>query len=221
MAFRFNNASSDRVVMTDNAVFTFPDADWTVAGWVKCTSRSGTGNQRIFSYMSGATKYFIVDVGDPSSGFVPDDIQAQFKDDDGTIITAASSSNPFASNTSWTHVLVRRSGTDLAVYINGTNIANQSNAGFDGLDAGDWKWGNNQYDSAAWKGDMAEWAKWDRLLNSAEIAGLVAGYAPSCYPDSLKFYIPMIRDYTEIKAGVTVTNNGSTVVEHPRIIYCS
>lgn len=220
MAFRFDSASSNRIIMADNAAFTFLDADWTVGGLVRCTSRSGTVTRRILSYMTGTTKYFIVDVGDPSAGVIPDDIQAQFKDDDGTVITATSTSNPFASNTSWTHVCITRSGTTMTIYINGSSVASGSNAGFDALDAGDWKWGNNQYDANAWQGDMAEWGKWDRLLSSAEIAGLVAGYSPACYPDSLKFYIPMIRNYNEIKIGTTVTNNGTTVVEHPRIIYC-
>jgi hypothetical protein len=66
---------------------------------------------------------------------------------------------------------------------------------------------------------MAEWAKWDRALTSDEIDALAKGFAPEFFKDSLAWYVPMIREYDERMVPLTVTNNSSTVTDHPPIIY--
>jgi hypothetical protein len=68
-------------------------------------------------------------------------------------------------------------------------------------------------------GDMAEWAKWDRTLIDTERAALASGFSPLFFPRELKWYVPMIRPYVELKEGLTVTNDGSTIGAHPAIIY--
>jgi hypothetical protein len=66
---------------------------------------------------------------------------------------------------------------------------------------------------------MAEWAKWDRALIDTERAALALGFSPLFFPRELKWYLPMVRPYVELKEGLTVTNDGSTIGAHPPIIY--
>lgn len=199
---------------------TLPDGDWSMGGFLKFSTRSGTLRRYIIKGGIGYSSSFFVRISD-DAGPDADDVNIAFLDDDGTTIGASSTSNPFASNLSWTHLLIQRSGTTITVYVNGSSVASGSNANFDAITPNDWiQFGNEQYFSAGFRGALAEWAKWDRALSSAEIDGLVQGYAPSCYPNSLMWYVRMIRDYNEIRAGITVDNEGSVVTEHPRMIYC-
>ncbi|GEM_PF-2185753 len=218
MAWNFDGG--DAAWLENVGAVTLPDGDWAMGGLIKFSTRVGTLRRYIIKGGSGYTSSFFVRIGD-DGGPDADDVNIAFLDDDGTVINASSTGNPFASNTSWTHLLLQRSGTTITVYVNGSSVASVSNASFDALAPNDWiQFGNEQYFSNGFRGDLAEWAKWDRTLSSAEIAGLVQGYAPSCYPNSLMWYVPMIRDYNEIRNGIEVDNDGSTVTEHPRMIYC-
>jgi len=219
VAFNFTDNCS--ILLADNAALTFPDGDWAIGGYVKFSSRTGSTARNLFLWGSGYSNKFEVRVGDASHASFPDDINLTFLDGDGTTISFSTGSNEFGSNTSWTHILIERTGTTIAVYKNGEITGSGGNANLDALDAGaSFRLGNNAYDTGDFLGDMAEWAKWDRALSAAEKAGLAAGYAPSCYPNSLMWYVPMIRDYVELVKGIAVTNNGTTVSAHPRIIYC-
>lgn len=220
MAFLFD--SSDNITLADNAALTFPDADWAIGGWVKFSSRTGTTARNLWTWGSGYSSHTQLRVGDASHASFPDDINLFFIDDDGTNIAFSTGANEFQSNTAWTHILVERTGTTIAIYKNGTQTGSGSNASLDALNAGaSFKLGNNAYNNGTFLGDMAEWAKWDRALTTAEKAGLAAGYAPSCYPNSLMWYVPMIGNYVELVKGIAVTNSGTTVSAHPRIIYCN
>ena len=68
-------------------------------------------------------------------------------------------------------------------------------------------------------GYLAECARWDRELSASEISSLQSGVSPRMFLNGLRWYVPMVRDYNEIKTGIAITNNSSTVSAHPRIIY--
>lgn len=71
-------------------------------------------------------------------------------------------------------------------------------------------------------GDIAELAVWNRVLSDDEVAILGADrFSPAFIPNGLIFYLPMIRDIKDLKAATSLTINGTTVSDHPRIIYPS
>ena len=60
---------------------------------------------------------------------------------------------------------------------------------------------------------------WNVALTAAEIASLAKGFSPRLIrPQSLAFYAPLIRETLDIRGGLTLTDSGSTVADHPRII---
>ena len=49
MAFSFDGVN-DRVGLTDHAALTFPDADWTISGFVKLDNNDGSDRQWIVGW---------------------------------------------------------------------------------------------------------------------------------------------------------------------------
>lgn len=69
-------------------------------------------------------------------------------------------------------------------------------------------------------GDIAELAVWNRRLTADEHAMLGAKLlSPLFIPSGLLFYLPMIRDIKDLRSATALTVNGTTVSDHPRIIY--
>lgn len=68
------------------------------------------------------------------------------------------------------------------------------------------------------RGLIAEVGIWNVALTADEIASLADGFACSrVRPQSLVFYAPLVREFSD-KRGATITNNsGTTVADHPRI----
>lgn len=211
----------DYVTITDNDALTIPDSDYTVAGWVKLTGNAGSAEHIVFdNFAGGSGCWWEIIIGESSSSF-GDDIRLSAQDDDGTALDATSTSNPFASNTNWTHIIVQRSGTTHTTYINNSSVASANVSAFDACNGGAVVFGrwSDAAPGAYLNGSLAEWAKWGRALSSAEMAGLANGFSPNCYP-GFQWLTPMVRDYNELAKGIAVTNSGSTVIAHPRIYSC-
>lgn len=69
-------------------------------------------------------------------------------------------------------------------------------------------------------GRIAEAAIWNIALTDAEVAILAEGYSPLLvHPQNLVFYAPLIREIIDRVGGVTLTNVGSTVGNHTRVLY--
>jgi hypothetical protein len=78
--------------------------------------------------------------------------------------------------------------------------------------------GNSGSGAEFMNGDIAELAIWDKKILDSEITSLGKGYDPSLVrPQNLVRYWPLRRDLNEIRAGTTLTNNGTTISDHPRI----
>jgi hypothetical protein len=67
--------------------------------------------------------------------------------------------------------------------------------------------------------NTAECGVWSAALTADEIKSLAAGMTcEKVRPQSLVAYFPLIRNLTEIRSGLAVTNNnGATVANHPRV----
>jgi hypothetical protein len=68
-------------------------------------------------------------------------------------------------------------------------------------------------------GQIAEVGIWNVALTAAEIASLAKGMTcDKVRPQSLVAYFPLVRNLTEIRSGLAVTNNNTaTVANHPRV----
>ncbi len=122
----------------------------------------------------------------------------------------------FAFTSAWQHVLLVYDTSDIKVYRDGalkgtisktpTNIAPSGNLRF-GEEIGG--------DGVPFNGRMAEWAKWDAALAAGVITALAGGASPKHYPLSRTWYWPGKTHLREVDAGITVTNNGTTLSVHP------
>jgi hypothetical protein len=73
---------------------------------------------------------------------------------------------------------------------------------------------NNTWSS----GDFAEVAIWHEALTAQDVNSLSKGFSPaSVRPDSLKLYMPLVRNIIDYKANLTLTNTNTTVANHPRV----
>lgn len=222
MAWHFDETSGQHVTLGDNPALNMPDGDWTIAGWIKLDDNVGDFYQHFLSMgIFNATPswhwYFHeASVEDPNV------LHFNMVDDDGANSPSDFSAGTPGTSTIWQHLILRRSGTTVTQYINGSADGADTNTNFDAINAGLSLYVGMRSDNDNDRrlgGSMAEWAKWNRALGAGERAALVAGYSPKFFLNSLMWYVPMVRPYQEIIVPLTVTNNNSTVSAHPPIIY--
>jgi Concanavalin A-like lectin/glucanases superfamily len=118
----------------------------------------------------------------------------------------------------WHHACaIFPSATSRTIYLDAGNSANNtvniSPTGINDL----WIGTNNA--AANFDGDLAEVGVWTSALSLPEITSLSKGMQCNLVsPQSLAFYSPLIRNLTDIRGGLAITNfNSSTVSVHPRI----
>lgn len=226
MAWNFDG-TNDNVTLANHALLDLPDGDWTIAVILKLSSTTGWPNDRGVFYRedSGGQGAIEVEI-DQTAGSA--NYQKLEIYDDSFANEVALNSNPTApwsGNTNWTQLIVKRASSNYIVKVAGSTVLSN---GLNSVELGeDWTGvfeigatGGNEF----FHGQMAEMACWFRSLSDAEEAALwngSRGFAPSFFRDSLQWYLPMIRDYVEVKAGIAVTNNGTTIADHPAIIYPS
>lgn len=68
-------------------------------------------------------------------------------------------------------------------------------------------------------GNIAEVGIWNAALSAMEIRSLARGTSPILIrPQSLVFYVPLVRNLVDLRDGRIITNNnGATIANHPRI----
>ena len=72
----------------------------------------------------------------------------------------------------------------------------------------------------AFTGKLAEFAIWNAALTDAEINSLAKGFKPPrIRPQSLLYYVPLVRNVQEVRSGITFTAsaNAPVVFAHPRV----
>ena len=224
MAWNFNEVDQ-YVSVADHAALTFPDGDWTVAGWVKLDDTTGNGWQYIISWgLHGADpswNWYIGEEDAPSTN--PYSLRFQIDDAAGDFKSYYTTGNVF-NTTNWVHCVLRRSSGTFTMFVDGSeNATHHSSSGTvnDINVAGALEFGRRSDDhpDRYLGGSLAEFGKWDRALTDEELAALAKGFAPTFFRHNLAWYVPMIRPYHEHVAGLSLTNNSSTVVDHPNIIY--
>jgi len=212
-----NDGSSGNDITVSGLNFSL-SGNFTVAGWVKHNTGNfnfGQHDVLVSCWNSGSDDQLSLLIhgwGDVNWGKL-------------TVVTDSADVNtgtnrPFQGNTSETHVAIRRNGTSLTFWVNGTSIGTATvpdamvlnNCSF-----GSWGWDYLQ-------GSLWNWAIWTRDLSNAEIASLSQRAAPECYRNGLVLSLPMIV-LQELAQGGTVTNGsednpGVTLAAQPRMIFC-
>lgn len=220
MAWRFDEVNDD-VQITDNAILTLPDADWTLGGWLKLTDNVGTLFQYFLSWgafsAANSLNWFIIE--ESAGAGTDDELRLVIEDGEETNIQLTGTSNPFLNNTDWTHLLLRRSGTTVTQYINAVADGAENSINFSAVNSASPLFFGSREDGNVdrfYGGYMAEWFKVDRALSANEITALANRANPSRVEGDNKWYCPMFSgDYTEYRNGLTVTNSGSIAADHP------
>jgi hypothetical protein len=127
------------------------------------------------------------------------------------------------SNDIWYNLcVVAESATLRTLYLNGVSVGTSTvNAGvpsaYDNVSIGSRFFNNSN--GVYFNGYIAEAAIYDAALSAEDLSALAKGYSPQFVrPQNLQFYAPLIRDLTDIRKGVTITNNNTaTVIKHPRM----
>jgi hypothetical protein len=67
---------------------------------------------------------------------------------------------------------------------------------------------------------IAEVAIWNIALSSDDINALSKGFSPQLVrPQNLVLYVPLIRNVGDLRNSLALTTTGTTVADHPRILY--
>lgn len=212
-----NDGSAGNDVYVSDLNFSL-EGYFTIAGWVE--HATGNFNQSQHDVLiacwdgeDGEASVFIRGWGNANRGNVVLDI--------GGVEAETDTVRPFEGNTSETHVAIRRIGSTVTFWINGSVISTITLSGSSGplqeCWLGSWAWDYFQ-------GDLAGWAIWTRGLSDAEIVSLAQYVAPECYRNGIVFAVPMIA-FQELVQGGSVTNgtennDGVTPVRHLRTLFC-
>ena len=153
-------------------------------------------------------------------GNAPNSSIARAATSNNTTAAAANTTALFNLN-NWNHVAgVFSSSASRTVYLNGGNsVTNTTSLAINAsntvrIAAAQTATSIGNYSN----GYIAEVGLWNVALTAEEIASLAKGMTPDkIRPQSLVFYAPLVRDLIDAKGGRTITNNGATVANHPRV----
>ena len=220
---RLFNGTSDYATMADNAALTMT-LPWTVGGWIHYPTSGRFIPRQILYWGTSAGPasgpLFVLDL-EPESGGNTNKLFCVCRDaDSDTVVLASTTAIGLVSG--WQHVLVRgETGGTIRIYLNGVEDADNTNAAFGDINC-DRVMDNGYYSPMLWglyycywDGGMAEWAKWDVDLTTEQITALANGVRPPEVGTRPAWYVPMLGGLEEEIAGLAVTNNGTTVSEHP------
>jgi hypothetical protein len=207
--------SNQHWVISDHAVLDNPDSDWTLSFMLK-NDAGLTGTDRTIvtnSATPGTNPGFTLYCSNTSG---PGNFVA--RNNDATVDQSSVSSVQECLTTGvWRRVIIQHAGNALTVYLDNVLIAN-SNAvvgNSDGPAGGLW-WGEAPDSTGDSASSYCDVAKWSRLLSSAERAALNFTSA-AMFPQSQTLFIPAVREFTETRVPLTVTNSSSTITDCPRL----
>ena len=143
--------------------------------------------------------------------------------DFATEIGFVDSTTVFSADT-WHHALgVFTSNSSRTVYLDGGSSATETTAVTDATADFDRTSIGLSRDSTPLvpcNGSIAECGIWTAALTAADALMLAAGYSPLFVkPQNLASYDPLIRGITDRMGKISLTASGTTVIQHPRIIY--
>ncbi len=226
MARLFNDGASDSLIVNSTGATAYPFA-------MACGFRSNDGNNTGAMMWCGdkdATNYF---ASLQARGSVAGDRLGVSSHNYGGAVTGlAVTSSGYTANI-WHHAAgVWLSRSERHVYIDGGSKGSNTATVGATLNHDRTALGLNADDSPAnwFSGDIAEAGVWDLTnwgANDAEreinfekaIASMAKGFTPAHFPLGLVTYWPLIRGLNDKVGGLILTASGTTVSNHPRVIF--
>ncbi|KKK65638.1 hypothetical protein LCGC14_2972140, partial [marine sediment metagenome] len=193
-------------------------APFTMAARFKIDDLTHTGVILSIGNKAVANELWGIDVSGTESG----DPVRSFAFSPGGFQAAKSTAGPSANT--WHHACgVEAANNDRRAFLDGgnkgLNVATRAPSGADEVQIGQNARSTNDGDLL---GDVAEAAIWNVALTDAEVAILAKGYSPlSVRPESLVFYMPLVRDIYDVIGAIAFTDFSTTITDHPPIIYPS
>lgn len=217
MAFYFGTGTQS-VTLADHAALDLPNGEWAIAFRAQETSRATSSRLVYRSNFPTTANSIEITMG---SGAFANEFYVNIVDASDSTLSFPITANPFNAGTPVDFILQRESDGFVRLYFNAA-LAGTSNAQLTtAINTSAALWLGNRSDSARpFNGWIAEYTQRNRAFTPDERAAHYAGFSPPFFPGRA-VYVPAIRDYVELQAGIAVTNNGSTVVAHPPIIYLS
>jgi len=217
MAWHFNGTNGYATI-GDHAALTLKDAGWSVFGWVRINNNYN-GRGYLVAWTTGAGPMFMWSLRGNQFPTGPGKMNFDVRDNDGSAAGMFPSAT-WGSWTDWRHLgATCTAGGLITLYRDGASIGTTTQAALNDIDVARYWLIGAQYSFTPdlfWRGDMAEWAKWDRVLSASEIAALVTGQTPDWFPQGLGWYCPMRDKPVELVHAVPVATVGITPIEHPR-----
>lgn len=207
MAYNFTRASSQYISGNSPSVAVYPV---TFSSWIYATN--DTVAMTIMTWMQAAsTLGFRILLAGQAAG---DPIRGNLLT---TVNYISQTTTGFTINT-WHHICyVCSSSTSRTIYkdggSSGTNTTDATPTSLTRL----WIGGNGGAD--LFDGYISDVALWSAALNTSEINSLAKGFsAKRIRPQSLEYYVPLVRNLYEYNSSTTLTNNNTaTVTNHNRI----
>jgi len=214
MAYNFVSTSTQYITSSSPSMSVHPT---TMSAWVYATNNVAGMGVLNFSENTGTNNGFRINLAGQATN---DPVRASSTLGASTSISSVGDTGPSGFNlNTWHHVCaVFTSSTLRVVYRDG--IAGSSAtalidfASLTTISIGALRLGNTLMD-----GYISDVGIWSVALNTSEIASLAKGFsAKKIRPQSLTYYVPLIRNLQEHRGNITLTNNNTaTVVQHNRI----
>jgi hypothetical protein len=215
MGFYFGTGTQS-VTLADNAALDLPNGEWCIAFRARETSRATSSRLVYRSNLPTTANSIEITMG---AGAFANEFYVTIVDASDSTLSFPIASNPLNAGDPVNFILQRESDGFVRLYFNAVLAATSNAQLTTAINTTAALWLGNRSDSARpFDGWMAEYVQLSRALTPDERAAHHAGFSPPFFPGRA-VYVPAIRDYIELQAGIAVTNNGSTVIEHPAIIY--
>lgn len=210
MAYGFDGGNFISYIPKENMPTAYPI---TIAGWYRTPTSSWTTAESIAVFTDQAD-------GRPALSIIINNggRPTAMSRDTANATNFALGSRVITANT-WTHVAgTFASDTLRQIFIDGVAGVTDGNTRTVGISScTSVQIGRRIVDAANAKGRIAEVGVWNEQLNLFEIQALAKGLSPiSVRPEKLFFYVPLVRETTELVSGTTAGTTGS-VQDHTRI----
>lgn len=202
---------TDWVRIADHSALTLPAGNWSFGGWVKINSNLGIYKNVVAwgTYAASPSCNLLlygIDSGNHDRAIfrVHDAIgQGGWEWTEG---------DTFGATRTWQHFLAVRNGDIFTLYLDTVSHGDGPAGAMGEVDVNTyWQFAGN----SASDFEFAEWAKWDSALSAEQITALANGVRPPEVGTRPAWYVPMLGSLEEQIAGLTVTQSGTTISEHP------
>lgn len=220
---RYFDGTSGHIEIADHAVLTWPGLV-SIGGWFRVNGGATSAIYALPTWgVASATPSVSFWYFGPSHPGAANKILTTIKSDGGNVTQKYSADDLVVLNT-WHHLALTIENSEVwgklfRFYLDGVENWSTDFATMDSLNAAtNWLFGDAQTPALHWPGDVAEWAKWDSVLSAEQITALANGVRPPEVGTRPAWYVPMLAGLEEEIAGLTVTNYGTTIADHPPAI---